>query len=71
MDPFYIAAGCVEFYEAVLRTVPVVISFIKSVNSARDELSKICDQLQQLDLVLCLIQQAIGYLYLHYLTSLE
>ncbi|EWZ00237.1 hypothetical protein FOYG_00124 [Fusarium oxysporum NRRL 32931] len=60
MDPFSIAAGCVGFYEAVVRTVPVVISFIHSVNCARDELSKIYDQLQQLNLVLCRIQQAIG-----------
>ncbi|WKT42061.1 hypothetical protein QSH57_006867 [Fusarium oxysporum f. sp. vasinfectum] len=60
MDPFSIAAGCVGFYEAVFRTVPVVISFMNSVNGARDELSKICDQLQQLNRILCHIQQAIG-----------
>jgi hypothetical protein len=60
MDPFSIAAGCVGFSEAVGRTVPIIISFVRAVHGARGELDKICEQLKRLELVLKRIQQTIG-----------
>lgn len=60
MDPFSIAAGCVAFSEAVIKTVPCIISFIHAIHGARQELDTICKQLHNLDHVLNQVQRAIG-----------
>jgi hypothetical protein len=60
MDPFSIAVGCIGISDVIARVVPRISNFIQTVCAAEGDLSRIQQQLGQLNDILKFIQLAIG-----------